>query len=103
MFCVKESPIHGRGLFAMTTISAGTVIGRLQGRWTDAEGPYTLWIDSEKGFEVTCDLRFVNHDDDPNAAYYDDLTLVALDDIHPGEEITHDYGDDGAFESESAA
>jgi len=45
----------------------------------------------ENGFHVKCDLRFINHSDEPNAAYYDTLEVLALTDIAPGEEITHDY------------
>jgi len=41
------------------------------------------------GFAI--DLRFINHSDEPNAAYYDTLEVCALTDIAPGEEITHDY------------
>ena len=45
----------------------------------------------------TNDLRYINHHPDPNAVYYDDLTVYALRDIAPGEEITHNYwGDDAA-------
>ena len=50
-----------------------------------------LWLSASEGFEVHCDLRYINHADDPNACYYDDLTVVALRDIARDEEITHDY------------
>ncbi|QNN24801.1 SET domain-containing protein [Planctomycetales bacterium ZRK34] len=104
MFSVKPSPIHGHGLFATELIPAGTILGQLQGQWTAQDGPYVLWVDEQRGFEVTCDLRYVNHHADPNAAYMDDLTVVALRDITPGEEITHDYGgDDFEYETDQAA
>jgi hypothetical protein len=104
MFSVKQSPIHGRGLFATECIAAGTILGQLRGQWTEQDGPYVLWIDERRGFEVACDLRFVNHHPEPNAAYFDDLTVVALRDIMPGEEITHDYGgDEFEYETDQAA
>ena len=89
---VAPSAIHGRGLFASTPIRGGDVIGYLQGRPSSEDGDYVLWISATRGIEVICDLRFINHSDDPNACYYDDFSVVALRDIAPGEEITHDYG-----------
>ena len=93
MFHVKESRIHGKGLFAQIKINEGTVIDFLEGRRTNENGPYVLWIDDDYGFEVHNEVKYVNHSPQPNAAYYDDLTLVALRDIEPGEEITHHYGE----------
>ena len=92
---VKPSPIHGLGLFAAEFIPEGTVIGKLEGHMTEEDGPYVLWIEDERGLHVTNDLRYINHADDANAVYYDDLTVGALRDIQPDEEITHNYrGDD---------
>ena len=47
---------------------------------------------------MTNELRYINHSDEPNAAYCDDLTVVALRDIHPGQEIVHNYENDGEIE-----
>ena len=44
-----------------------------------------------QGIEVLCNLKYINHSEDPNACYYDDLSVVALRDIEPHEEITHNY------------
>ncbi len=88
---VSASPIHGKGLFAKKPIHAGQVIGIARGRPTDIDGPHVLWLSDEQGFEVRCYLRYINHDDQPNAAYYDSLEVCALRDIAPGEEITHNY------------
>lgn len=88
---VKDSPIHGNGLFARTTIEKGDVIGHLEGRHTQQDGIYVLWLDHENGFEVCCNLKYINHSDSPNACYYDDKSVVALRDIKKGEEITHNY------------
>lgn len=91
---VDDSPIHGKGLFAKDFIPADTVIGIVQGEPTKTDGEHVLWVDDENGFLVQCDLRFINHSDTPNAAYYDDLEVCAMRDIEPGEEITHNYGED---------
>lgn len=88
---VAESSIHGKGLFARKTIPKNTVIGHLEGRHTTQDGIYVLWIDHEQGYEVCCDLKYINHSDTPNACYYDDKSVVALRDIKQGEEITHNY------------
>lgn len=88
---VSDSQIHGKGLFASTSISRDTVIGFLQGKSTKKDGMYVLWLDQERGFEVSCDLKYINHSDRPNACYFDDKSVVALRDIEVHEEITHNY------------
>jgi len=88
---VDDSPIHGKGLFARSLIPKNTVIGHLEGRHTAQDGIYVLWLDEKNGFEVHCDLKYINHSDAPNACYYDDKSVVALRDINPDEEITHNY------------
>lgn len=94
MYEVRPSSIHGHGLFATTFIPMDTLLGMLEGEPTTEDGPHVLWIDDQRGMRVTNDLRFINHDDEPTAVYFDDLTVVALTDIHPGQEITHDYNGD---------
>ena len=88
---VAPSRIHGRGLFARETIKNGDIIGWLEGKPCSEDGDYVLWISADQGIEVTCHLKYINHSDDPNACYYDDLSVVALRDIEPDEEITHNY------------
>ena len=94
--CVKKSPIHGRGLFAKRNIPADTRIGTIEGVPTKREGSYVIWSESKsgtwEGLRITNDLRYVNHDKRPNAAFYDD-ELWSLRAIRAGEEITHDYGE----------
>ena len=92
IFYVDNIRIHGKGLFARTFINAGEVIGILEGEYTQTDGDHVLWLDENTGFRVRCDLRYINHSDTPNAAYYDNLEVCAVRDIRPGEEITHDYG-----------
>lgn len=92
---VKESDIHGKGLFAKKAIKEGEIIGEIQGTPAREDGPYVLWLDEAtyKAIEVENVFKFINHNPRPNACYYDDLTVVALRDIEAGEEITHHYGE----------
>lgn len=93
-YVVKESQIHGKGLFACCNINEGDIIGNIKYNPVDEDGPYVLWIDLETGIQVDCDLKYINHNAKPNACYCEDLQVVALKNIKEGEEITHDYGDD---------
>lgn len=68
------------------------MIGVVRGQPTTIDGEHVLWIDQNEGLHVQCDLRYINHSDTPNAAYYDNLDVCALRDVEAGEEITHDYG-----------
>jgi SET domain-containing protein len=88
---VAASLIHGKGLFAKTAIADGEVIGWLNGKPCSTDAAHVLWISERQGIEVLCDLRYINHSNDPNACYYDDLSVVALRDIEAHEEITHNY------------
>jgi len=117
---VRESPLHGLGIFAVTDIPEGTV-------WWSAELADTITI-SRGQFETLAasasspatdammsaiqeysiylaafDLmvlipdngRYVNHSDDPNSGALvagTELRSVALRDIVAGEEILEDYG-----------
>ncbi|MCW9025441.1 MAG: SET domain-containing protein [Gammaproteobacteria bacterium] len=88
---VAESGIHGKGLFAKKPIQAGELIGVVQGKITRKNGDHVLWVNEEYGVRVQCDMRYINHDPKPNACYYNTLEVIALRDIAPDEEITHDY------------
>ena len=93
MVSVKRSKTHGRFLFATKFIRKGTIVGHIEGRRTTKDGPHVLWLDDQQGIEIVNELRFINHSEQANAVYYDDLTVVTLCDIHVGEELTHYYGD----------
>ena len=88
---VDKSNIHGHGLFARISINEGELIGIIKGVPCSKDGSYVLWLSESEGYEVTCDLKYINHDDNPNACYYDDLSVMALRRIDSGEEITHNY------------
>jgi len=89
---VRNSTLHGKGLFACHPIKEGQVIGRVKGRPTRKDGPYVLWKKDRMGFRVCCKLKYINHSSTPNAVYYDSGLVVALTDITANEEITHHYG-----------
>jgi SET domain-containing protein len=94
---VRESRIHGKGLFACERIARGAYIGRYEGPVVAEDGPHVLWVSPDEGDEYGIDgrneMRFVNHSVKPNAAFYED-ELYATRAIAAGEEITHHYGDD---------
>ena len=46
---VAASAIHGKGLFANTTIHDGTVIGWLNAKPCSTDGAYILWISEREG------------------------------------------------------
>ncbi len=100
-FEVKQSAIHGKGLFATATIAPGEYIGIYQGKITHEIDTYVLWMtdeqDQEYGIDGENELRYVNHHTDPNAAFYD-AELYAERQITAGQEITHHYGQ--AFDDE---
>ncbi len=92
---VGDSPIHGKGLFASRLIRAGELIGHYEGKQVSEDGMHVLWVEEEDnhwvGYEGSNDMRFMNHDDHPNAEL-DGRDCYALEDIPPGREITIDYG-----------
>ncbi|HEY5602271.1 MAG TPA: SET domain-containing protein-lysine N-methyltransferase [Gammaproteobacteria bacterium] len=91
---VKDSRIHGKGLFARRAIKSGAIIGEITGIVALDDGPYVLWLEEgTHAIEVQNLFKYINHNAKPNACYYDDLTVVALRDIKKDEEITHHYGD----------
>lgn len=93
---VKDSPIHGRGVFARIDIPAFSYIGHYEGQMTDEDGMHVLWLYDEQrddwvGVDGENEMRFLNHSEDPNAEW-SDLDLYATRWISAGEEITFDYG-----------
>ncbi|MDX2506132.1 MAG: SET domain-containing protein [Gammaproteobacteria bacterium] len=91
---VDNSKIHGKGLFASRDIKKGELIGEFNCRPSKKDGPYVLWIEEDKGYQVLDEFKFINHNNKANAAYYDDFTIMSIKKIKKGEEITHYYGED---------
>lgn len=90
---VNESPIHGKGLYALEPISKDEFIGTYHGDETSKDGTYVLWIfedDKQTGRDGKNELRYLNHSLEPNAEF-DGYDLYALRDINPHEEITICY------------
>ena len=96
---VRNSGIHGLGVFACCNIPEGTCIGHYQGPRTQDDGTYVLWIECEKdgvyGIDGQNLLKFTNHSHDPNATF-DGPELQTLRQVQAGEEITFHYGEDWA-------
>lgn len=91
---VAASKIHGKGLFARRDIPAQTLLGICQVKRVDAADLYTLTLDDGSMYDVTCELKYINHSKQANVSYYDDFSVVALVDIKAGQELLHDYGEE---------
>ena len=112
---VKESPIQGRGLFATAPIRKGEIVcikgGHIFDRQTldsvkEALGPSEIQIAEDLFIgPLTAEERegsmiFSNHSCDPNIGVKGQIVFVAMRDIEPGEELTHDWAttDDDTYE-----
>jgi len=103
---VRQSPIHGKGLFANQTIRVGEIVAIKGGyiftgqAWKSRE---QLFGDSEiqigDGFFIAPDQQlqrdgamvYSNHSCDPNIAIQGQIVFVAMRDIAANEELTHDW------------
>ena len=104
---VRESKIHGRGLFATADIARDEIVavkgGHIVDRKTLGEkiapvlGPVEIQIDDDlfiaPGTEEERELSMLysNHSCDPNLGVRGEITLGAMRDIRVGEELTHDW------------
>jgi SET domain-containing protein len=112
---VKESPIHGRGLFAREPIVTGEIVAIKGGYVFDAQtlrdvaqhlGPAeipiadSLFIGPLTEHEREGAMLFSNHSCDPNIGIQGQIVFVAMRGIQPGEELTHDWAttDDDTYE-----
>lgn len=93
---VRDSEIHGLGVYAIAPISEGAKVGVYHGEPATKNDTYVLWVIEEDGSEYgingTSDLRYLNHSEEPNAEFDGD-ELHALKEIEPGEEVTIHYGE----------
>lgn len=110
-YSVRNSPIHGRGVFALTSISKGTRIVEYKGELiTDDEAdcryahlhehsPHTMLFSLENNLVIDATRRgnsgrWINHSCAPNCQVEEEGTKIFIDarrDIRPGEELTYDY------------
>jgi uncharacterized protein len=103
---VWESPIHGKGLFATDPITRDEIVAIKGGyiftpeEWA-SRGPHLADAEiqiSEEFFiapslveEREGSMIFSNHSCDPNIGMQGQIVFVAMRDIAPGEELTHDW------------
>jgi uncharacterized protein len=104
---VRESKIHGRGLFAATDISKHEVVAVKGGHIVDRKtlreqiaprlGPVEIQIDQDLFIAPVTDgerelsMLYSNHSCNPNLGMRGEITFVATRDIRAGEELTHDW------------
>lgn len=110
---VKQSPLHGRGLYAAVPVPSGSILGTypvliLSPADTAALKStrlyhYVFYVDETADGAMRAAVAFgpismCNHSTAPNAAFEVDpvaatVTLTTSRDIAAGEEILIDYGD----------
>ncbi|SRR6266508_3944089 len=104
---VRESKIHGRGLFAtadiakdeVVAVKGGHIISReqLREKVTPRLGPVEIQIDNDlfiapvAAEEREASMLYSNHSCDPNLGMRGEITFVAMRNIRAGEELTHDW------------
>ena len=104
---VRESKIHGRGLFAtadivkdeMVAVKGGHIVERktLREKITPRLGPVEIQIDDNLFIAPVADeecelsMLYLNHSCNPNLGVRGEITFVAMRDIKAGEELTHDW------------
>jgi SET domain-containing protein len=105
---VRESGVHGLGVYAKRPIRKGTRIVEYTGKrilWEDAEDDrddgHTFLFGLDNGKEVIDptvggnDARWINHSCNPNCEAIEDdderVFIYALRDLKPGDELFYDY------------
>jgi SET domain-containing protein len=112
LFVVRNSKIHGKGVFAARKIPEGTQIIEYAGErisWKEADrrheakdptSTHTFFFSLENrkvidGGSEGNDARWINHACDPNCEAREEkkrVFIYALRDIKRGEELNYDYG-----------
>jgi SET domain-containing protein len=112
---VKESSIHGKGLFAVAPFAQGEIVcvkgGYIFNRETLQSMPEwyraaeiqiadDLFIGPLNESEREGSMIFSNHSCEPNLGVQGQVVFVAMRDIETGEELTHDWAttDDDSYE-----
>jgi uncharacterized protein len=104
---VRESQIHGRGLFAtadiakdeIVAVKGGHIVDRktLREKITPRLGPVEIQIDEDlfiapvTNEEREFSMLYSNHSCNANVGVRGEITFVAMRDIRAGEELTHDW------------
>ena len=114
---VQDSPIHGRGLFAIAPIAKGDIVcvkggyiltrevlGAMPEWYGGADIPIAdnFYIGPLRQEEREGSMIFSNHSCEPNIGVQGQIVFVAMRDIEAGEELTHDWAttDDDNYEME---
>lgn len=100
---IRPSPIHGKGMFAIRNLAEGDPVAIWGGAFVDRKaaaqaesaGKVVQQLEEDL-FEIVDRSNpgpsyFQNHSCDPNTGMNDEVTVVALCAIRPGEELTLDY------------
>ena len=104
---VKQSKIHGLGLYASQDIKKNVLIAEYKGdmisndeadrRSIDEDNPFIMCFDDDSCIDGDCKenlARFVNHCCDANVTFEvkeKKMWCIAMRDIKKGEELTTDY------------
>jgi SET domain-containing protein len=111
-YVVRNSPIHGRGVFATRAIRKGSRVIEYRGERTtwdaalerpasDPDNPqHTFFFETSDGTVIDASVRgnaarWINHSCDANCESFEDddgrVYIDARRDIRPGDELTYDY------------
>jgi hypothetical protein len=104
---VRESKIHGRGLFAIADIAKNEIVAVKGGHIVDGKtlrekitpvlGPVEIQIGDDLFIAPVSDeerelsMLYLNHSCDPNLGMRGEITFVSMRDISASEELTHDW------------
>src|SRR3989344_3028384 len=97
---VKKSKIHGLGLFSKKPKKKGTRISFLKGNVCKKHNSsirdalsHSCWIGigRDTWIDPSYPYRYINHSCNPSTSIKGRVTLVALRDLKPNDEITLDY------------
>lgn len=112
---VRNSPIHGKGLFAKSAIHRGEIVAVKGGYIL----PASTWMELERQLgaaeiqiaehlfiaptiqdEREGSMVYLNHSCEPNCAIQGQIVFVAMHDLDAGAELTHDWAttDDSDYE-----
>ncbi len=108
-FAVRNSGIHGKGVFATVPIPAGTRLIEYKGerlteaqvdkRYAKDDNPHTFLFALDDGIVIDATFggnsaRWINHSCAPNCEAVDDkdrIYIETLRAIRPGEELSYNY------------
>ena len=97
LYYVKQSSIHGSGLFTREKFKQGDYMGEYDGPVVSENDSHVLWVEENDEAWIGRDgknlLRYINHSMKPHAEFIG-FELFALCDIASDEEITIDYGEE---------